>query len=503
MTGSGFFPDSLVSWNDTALATTFVNANQLTAIIPASLLSGFAQASIQVSTPEALGQTLPPQPFTTFLALPTNDIVYDAMDGLIYASIPGSAGAGLGNTVAGIDPTSGVIVKTIFVGSEPTRMALSSDGTQLFVGLNGAGAVRQVNLTTGTAGIQFSLGGGPGVYNAPYVAQGLAALPGQPNSVAVYSNNGVVTIFDSGVARAKTSSGLSTYFNQNYGGLSFGSSASTLYLNSQSVSFNLYALTIDSTGVTGARTLGNGGGTTLQYDNNRLYLSSGVALDAGSGNQLGQFSTTSTNGTSSPPVAASGPVISDSTLGRAWIVPTSYQTNNNQILAYDEATFNLISSMPVTGIGAYPQYAYGSGAQRSDSLGTKRSGLPHRLSALCLAGSCREGHLNLSGRFVCRCSGSGNGDNGHFFQLHHAGRKSGPEFGHRSHAHNGASCFRDRRNLHRIARQLQRDRSSLLRSGDDCKRRFGYAHHLVDSNNRRIADAGRLLVLDQLRSCFF
>lgn len=352
--GSGFFPDSLVSWNNTALATTYVNVNQLTAIIPASLLSGFAQANIQVSTPEAQGQTMPSQPFTTFLALPINDIVYNAMDGLIYASIPGSAGGNLGNTIAGIDPTSGVIIKTIFVGSEPTRIALSTDGTQLFVGLNGAGAVRQVNLTTGTAGTQFSLGGGPGVYNAPYVAQALAALPGQPNSVAVYSNNGVVTIFDSGVARAKTSSGLSIYFNQNYGSLSFGSSASTLYLNSQSTTSNLYSLAIDSTGVTGATPLSNGGGSSLQYDNSRLYLSTGAILDASSGNQLGQFSTTSSTGTPSTPVAASGPVISDSTLGRAWIVPTSFQVNNNQVLAYDDATFNLVSSMPVTGVGAYP-----------------------------------------------------------------------------------------------------------------------------------------------------
>ena len=257
VSGNGSFADSVVKWNNTALATTYVNAKQLTAIIPASFLTGFAQASIQVSTPESPGQTPPPQPFTTFLALPINDIVYNAVDGLIYASVAGSAGEGLGNTIAGIDPTSGVIVKTIFVGSEPTRMALSSDGTQLFVGLNGAGAVRQVNMTTGTAGIQFSLGGGPGIYNPPYNAQGLAVLPGQPNSVAVYGNNGVVTIFDSGVARAKTSTGLSIYFNQNSGSLSFGSSASTLYLNSQSTSANLYALTIDATGVTGATALGN------------------------------------------------------------------------------------------------------------------------------------------------------------------------------------------------------------------------------------------------------
>ena len=358
VSGNGFFADSVVKWNNTALATTYVSAKQLTAIIPASFLSGFAQASIQVSTPESPG-ALPPQAFTTFLALPINDIVYNAVDGLIYASIAGSAGEGLGNTIAGIDPTSGVIVKTIFVGSEPTRMALSSDGTQLFVGLNGAGAVRQVNLTTATAGVQFSMAGGPGVYNPPYTAQGLAVLPGQPNSVAVYGSNGVATIFDSGVARAKTSTGLSVYFVQNSGSLSFGSSASTLYLNSQSTSANLYALTIDATGVTGATPLGNGGGNNIQYDNSRLYLPTGTVLNASTGSQLGQFSTTSTNGGSSnTPVAAAGPVVSDSTLGRAWVVPSSFSTNTNQILAFDETTFNPVGSTPVTGIGSYPSSSF-------------------------------------------------------------------------------------------------------------------------------------------------
>jgi uncharacterized repeat protein (TIGR01451 family) len=169
------------------------------------------------------------------------------------------------------------------------------------------------------------------------------------------------TVYDLlGVARAKTSSGLSTYFNQNYGGLAFGSSASTLYLNSQSVGSNLYTLTIDATGVTAAAQLGSGdaGGTTVQYDNSRLYLSSGTVVDASTGNQLGQFSTTNTGSTT--PVAVSGPIISDSTLERAWIVPSSMLSNINQILAFDESTFNPTGSLPVTGIGSYPSNSINS-----------------------------------------------------------------------------------------------------------------------------------------------
>jgi trimeric autotransporter adhesin len=349
LSGSAFFQDSVVNWNNTPLSTKYVSTSRLTAVVPASLLAGFVQASVSVSTAENSGQTPPPQPFDTYLALPVNDIVYNSKDGFIYASVPGSAGENLGNTIAAIDPITGVVQKTIFVGSEPNRVALSDDGTQLFVGLNGAGAVRQVNLTNATASEQFSLGGGPGVYNPPYTAVSLAAVPGQPNSVAVYGTNGVVTIFDSGVARPNTSSGLETYFNQNLGALAFGSSASTLYIASNAISGYLYKLTIDATGVMAKTQLSTGTttGNTMQYDNGRLYIPAGIALDATTGAQVGQFSLLS--GTSTNPVAAAGPIVSDSTLNRAWIVPSNYG-NSNQLLSFDEGSFNPVQSIALTGI---------------------------------------------------------------------------------------------------------------------------------------------------------
>jgi uncharacterized repeat protein (TIGR01451 family) len=362
LNGSGFTADSVVKWNDTNLATAFVNSRQVTAVIPASLISGFTQASIQVST---LGSTtpLPPQTFTTYLPLPTNEIVYNKADGLIYASVPGSVGGDLGNTIAAIDPNSGAIVKTIFVGSEPTKIALSSDGTQLFVGLNAAGAVRQVDLAAGTAGMQFSLGVATGIYNnSSNIAADLAVLPGQPNAVAVYNNIGIVTVYDSGVARPNKSSGLPTYFNSNYGSLSFGGSASTLYLNAQTPGTNLYALTIDSSGVTQVKNLGaNASGNTvqsIQYDNNRIYAANGAVLNAADGTQLGQFSIPSQY-TNSGVIAASGPMVSDSALGRAWVLPSNaYPSNNvNQIIAFDETTFNPVGSIPLTGTPSSPPYA--------------------------------------------------------------------------------------------------------------------------------------------------
>ncbi len=168
--------------------------------------------------------------------------------------------------------------------------------------------------------------------------------------MAVYASSGVVTIYDAGVARPKTSSGLQTYFISNYGGLAFGASASTLYVSSEAIGSYVYSLTVDATGITASQQLSSSGsGRTLQYDNGRLYFPVGVAADAATGAALGQFSTSASYPTAT--VAAVGPIFSDSTLNRAWIVYSNYG-NSGQILSFDETTFNPVSSLPVTGIGA-------------------------------------------------------------------------------------------------------------------------------------------------------
>jgi trimeric autotransporter adhesin len=88
----------------------------------------------------------------------------------------------------------------------------------------------------------------------------------------------------------------------------------------------------------------NSSSSTLQYDNGRLYLSNGTVLDATSGNLLGQFSINSTT-------AASGATISDSSLGRAWVIPNEFGGPQNQVLAFDESTFTPAGSFSFSGYG--------------------------------------------------------------------------------------------------------------------------------------------------------
>ena len=357
------YPDSSVLWNGTTLATTYVSTGgvyggpSLTATIPAADLATLQGGTITVSSPEdAPTTTSAGQVFSVYLPLQVNDLVINPVNGLLYASIPGAAGS-MGNSVVGINPLTGAIVSQVSVGSEPTVMAISDDGTQLYVGLSGAGAVRQVNLTTNTAELQFSLGGGSGVYNPPFTAQGMAVLPGEPNSLAVYASNGVLTVYDSGVARPNNSSsyGLGIYFDENTGAIAFGSSASTLYALTSNFGEALYQLTIDSTGVTAATSLAtvNGSAGTLQYDNGRLYLSNGTVLDATSGNLLGQFSI-------NPTTAASGAIVSDSSLGRAWVIPTTLGSSLGEVLAFDESTFTPAGSFNFSGYDLNNPYGYNS-----------------------------------------------------------------------------------------------------------------------------------------------
>jgi trimeric autotransporter adhesin len=353
--GSNFAPNSVVDWNGIALATSFGSSNQLTASVPAADIASFGNSTVTVSTavssPATPGTLVSAaQPFSTYLSLTNNDLVYNPKDGYLYASVPSSVTGTLGNTVVSIDPLTGNLVRQIAVGSNPNQIAISDDGTQLFVGLDGAAAVRQVNLTTGQPGLQFSLGGGSGVYNPPFTAAALAVLPGEPNSVAVLDISGILRVFDSGVARANTSLGLlDTYFDQNSGALSFGPSASTLYANALPFA-GIEILSIDSTGVTGARNLaasGSSGQGGIQYENGSIYVSNGTVLNGTTGAVLGTFSAATNQ-------AAVGPVVSDSAQGFAFVAFSA-----DSILAFNERSFLPTGSIPVTGLaGTFPAFQH-------------------------------------------------------------------------------------------------------------------------------------------------
>src|SRR5262245_16035228 len=106
-----------------------------------------------------------------------NDVVLRRQDGYLYASVAGSD-ATYGNKIIRIDPATGVVLASLAIGSEPGKLAVSDDGTKMYVALGGAAAVRPVDLVNFTAGTQFALGSDQ--FFGPFYAEDLSVQPGNP-----------------------------------------------------------------------------------------------------------------------------------------------------------------------------------------------------------------------------------------------------------------------------------------------------------------------------------
>lgn len=155
LTGSGFTTNSIAQWNGTALPTTFTSATGVTAQVPASLLNLPGNYQVTVTNPAPGGGTSSALPFTGFVGLPTNAMTYNPSNGLFYVSVPSAAGAPYGNCVVSVDPATGALGTPIFVGSEPDKLAIAGDGQTMWVGLDAASTIEEVNLATGTVGMQI------------------------------------------------------------------------------------------------------------------------------------------------------------------------------------------------------------------------------------------------------------------------------------------------------------------------------------------------------------
>ena len=337
--GTGFTAASTVALNGNNVAASYVSSTSMSVALSASALPQPGNYSFTVTTPAPGGGTTSGLPFTAYVGIVNNSMVYNPVSGLLYVSVPSSAGAPYGNSVVPVDPETGALGTPIYVGSEPDKLAISSDGTILWVGLDGASAVRQVNLTTGVAGLQFTLGGNGGVYQTPGTALALAALPGSPNSVVVSSTNEFselnLNIFDNGVVRGST--GTSAAYNEPYA-LQVNGTNSEVYAGAGSV---YYTYTYDSAGLTKKATgnagtyAGYGSGDDMQLANGIIYTDSGGAFDAESGSLLGTFY-------SSGSTPATGPTVADPTLGKAFVLDNTagYNTGSyTQIQVFNLGTY--------------------------------------------------------------------------------------------------------------------------------------------------------------------
>jgi len=177
----------------------------------------------------------------------TNDIIYSTFSQKIYATVSSTDGP-MGNHLVVIDPVEGIIDTSIYVGSEPNKLAISNNGQYIYISLDGAAAIRRVDLATLTAGIQFSLGIHD--FYGPYYVSDMDVMPGNPSIISVsrkFSHStafGGVTIYENGIERPTA-----TW----YGGsnvIDFSDDSSVLYgYNNSDSGFEFNVMEVSDSGV--------------------------------------------------------------------------------------------------------------------------------------------------------------------------------------------------------------------------------------------------------------
>jgi trimeric autotransporter adhesin len=344
--GQNFMSSAKVEWNGVNIPTTYVNSNELQAQPTTAELASAGIVQLTVVNPSP-GTISPASSFNvtypvtlTVLDLPANDIIWDPFAQLIYASMPSSYGTN-GNTIAVINPTTGAVTGYHFAGSEPTQLALDSKSEYLYVGLNGVGAVQQLDLPSFTAGNLISLGTTTG---GPNLAQAVAVSPTNSQTIAVALNtccccdNGGPIEFFTGTAKLADS--VST---ENANQLVFAS-GTTLYGYEPDT---LTQVTVGSSGGTLAQTWSDMvEGNTFQYSGGLIFGGNGQEFDPATGLLLGTFDVV-------PPCCNYGTeVLASSSLNRAFALGATPFSDSFSITSYNLTQFTPVAVANLTELNA-------------------------------------------------------------------------------------------------------------------------------------------------------
>jgi hypothetical protein len=224
-------------------------------------------------------------------------------------------------------------------------MAISEDGSVLYVGLRGARAVRRVDLSSRTPGLQFTL---TNQSNDQLVALDLAVQPGNPNTVGVTTGSVASSgtygpaVYDNGVRRPKM---LSIYQGTD---LVWTSPNRIVAYNGSHTGSELIETSVDASGVTFVREVREGlsaFSTDLVQVGDRLYGSDGSIVDAASLARIGSFALRTGGSTGN----FYGPAVNISP-GLAYFLEIG--NDGASIHAFSTDTFVKVASRRVTGVSS-------------------------------------------------------------------------------------------------------------------------------------------------------
>lgn len=272
------------------------------------------------------------------LYLTTNDLVYDSVTNKIYASIPSANGSN-GNSIGVINPNTYLLENTIFIGSEPTILAISDNGQYIYSGFSGSSTVRRFDVTSQTAGLQFSLGSDSST--GSYYAEDIEVMPSQPTTIAISrKNNGFsprhegVVIYDNNVMRPTT-----TPDHTGSNRIEFTSQNSLIGYNNETTEFGIRRLSVNNSGVSNVSVTQNVLSNfylDFIYKDNYMYSFDGKVVDVTTAPfVIGQFSN------------ATGPVVYDSYYNRVCFASYDF-SGNITFKRFNPNTFLLYDSLPIS-----------------------------------------------------------------------------------------------------------------------------------------------------------
>ncbi len=379
VTGLNFLPSTSVLWDDgTILATTYVSSTVLKAQVPASLLYRPMTVSII------------PSPFQTFnfgttftvttqalvgnssfsvskVAVAANDMEWNPVSGQIYLSVAVNDPLHP-NSITTLNPMGPALGASVSTGTEPARLAVSSDGNFLYAGLNSQGSLRRYTLPTLRSDLDIPLGTNPA---GLYYAIDLKAEPGNPRSVAVTRGVlnhspieiGGVVVYDDSVARPQSVAGVE-FIGGSYTGpgpidsLVWNPNGLSLYGIDGADGNNIYFLPVTAAGVQLQSKLPAGTdyfGSHLHSDSTtgNLYTDSGKVIDPATTVIVGSFPFHAIlSGFNGQPI-----MVPDGSLNIAYFLGQTIDTptaGSYALEAFDLSHFTFLGGIPITGISGTP-----------------------------------------------------------------------------------------------------------------------------------------------------
>jgi hypothetical protein len=287
--GERFARGAVAQWNGGDRPTTFRSGTRLRMELTAADLAVPGQFRISVRNPGVATASAdvvftvrtvaaPAVTSHVVLDLTVGDIVSDRTRGMLYASVRRSS-ATLPSTVVAIDPASGVIVGSTAVGDDPRQLALSDDGTRLYVAEAAGGRVRRLAVPSLAAELELPLPANVGVFE-------MEVVPGRPErlvvalrSTASFPSRVGVALYVDAVAQPRTVGGTGNST------ITFDGRATTvLYgLDVQTTDTNLQPLRLTSAGdgIVGGAVVRLPGPGMLRGAAGRLYSTLGTIVDPG------------------------------------------------------------------------------------------------------------------------------------------------------------------------------------------------------------------------------